>query len=284
MIDDDDDFFDDDDAFDDDGDEGDAGGFGDPPWKVLVVDDEPDIHDVTKLALRDFRYHGRELRLLRAESGQEARSVVDSTPEIALIILDVVMESDHAGLDFARWLRDERGILDTRIVLRTGQPGQAPERQVILGYDINDYKAKSELTADRLFTCVVAALRGFNDLQENEALRQQFAASMDEQGRAERVLLDLLPLPVLQSDAMGQITGANAALAALTDAPDEDALIGQDCAGWLPSDLLAAWQGEGDGEVEIRGRLYQARRRVIGDDPDHPLGKVLCLVPVGAEG
>lgn len=277
MIDDDDDFFDDDDAF---GDEEGLDSSAADPWKVLVVDDEPDIHDVTSLALRGFQYLGRELNLLRAESDQEAREIVDKTPDIALILLDVVMEHDHSGLDFARWLRDDRGILDTRIVLRTGQPGQAPERQVILGFDINDYKAKSELTADRLFTCVVAALRGFQDLQENENLRQEIAARMDEQGRAERALIDMLPIPVLQSDALGQITGANAAMVALTQATDPDQLIGQACGDWLPPSLLDAWNAGSGTELEIAGQQFEVRSQSVGDDPAHPLGTVLCLVPV----
>jgi len=70
-----------------------------------------------------------------------------------------------------------------RIILRTGEPGQAPERRVIVDYDINDYKAKSDLTAQQLYTATVAALRNYADLIALEASRR---ALLDEQALLER--------------------------------------------------------------------------------------------------
>jgi response regulator RpfG family c-di-GMP phosphodiesterase len=82
-----------------------------------------------------------------------------------MVFLDVVMETEDAGLDVVRYLREILGNTMTRVILRTGQPGQAPERKVILEYDINDYKTKTELTAQKLFTSVVAGLRAYADLE-----------------------------------------------------------------------------------------------------------------------
>ncbi|HIO81210.1 TPA: response regulator [Candidatus Poribacteria bacterium] len=145
-----------------------------PPWKVLIVDDEEEVHSVTKLALNDFEFEGRKLDFMSAFSSIEAKKCVEENGDIALILLDVVMETDDAGLKFVENLRQgEQANSMIRIVLRTGQPGYAPEESVIMDYDINDYKAKTELTTQKLFTTVVAALRSYRDLQKLEEQRQE---------------------------------------------------------------------------------------------------------------
>ncbi len=133
-------------------------------WKIMIVDDEPNVHDVTKLALSGFRFDGHGLEFISAFSGKEARQAFSEHRGIAVVLLDVVMETDVAGLDVARFIREEAQNRATRIVLRTGQPGQAPERQVITDFDINDYKEKTELTAQKLFTLIYASLRSYRDI------------------------------------------------------------------------------------------------------------------------
>ena len=141
------------------------------PWSILIVDDDASIHAATRMVLRGVKFRGRSLKCLSANSAAEARKALQSRPEIALVLLDVVMESDDAGLQLVRYIRTEMGNRRVRIILRTGQPGQAPERDVILNYDINDYKSKTELTTQKLFTSVVAALRGYEDITEIEQHR-----------------------------------------------------------------------------------------------------------------
>ncbi|MGL4994797.1 MAG: response regulator, partial [Deefgea sp.] len=111
------------------------------PWHVLVVDDEPDIHHVTKLALSNIDFLKRPLNILSCYSGAEALDLLATRDDIALVLLDVVMESEDAGLNVARDIREKLHNHHIRIILRTGQPGVAPERHVIENYDINDYKA-----------------------------------------------------------------------------------------------------------------------------------------------
>jgi response regulator RpfG family c-di-GMP phosphodiesterase len=141
------------------------------PWKVLLVDDEPDIHDVTKLTLTRFRLDDRALTFLHAYTGTEAKEILARESDIALVFLDVVMEKEDSGLEVARWMRQELGNQFTRIVLRTGQPGQAPEERVIVDYDINDYKEKTELDRTKLFTTTFAALRAYRDIMKVEEAR-----------------------------------------------------------------------------------------------------------------
>jgi response regulator RpfG family c-di-GMP phosphodiesterase len=140
-------------------------------WKVLVVDDDQEVHVVTKLVLKGFQFEGREIDIASAYSAKEASAAITQNRDIALILLDVVMESDNAGLDFVRFVREKAGNRETRIILRTGHPGQAPEHEVIVGYDINDYKDKTELTSQKLRTAVVAALRSYRDLKVIDANR-----------------------------------------------------------------------------------------------------------------
>jgi len=142
------------------------------PWKVLVVDDEEEVHRVTSLVLQHFEFDDRGLEILHARSGRQATEIVAAHPDIALILLDVVMEDDHAGLAVVRQIREDLGNRLVRIVLRTGQPGQAPEHEVIAAYDINDYKEKTELTAQKLKTLLYSALRSYRDLLVIDANKQ----------------------------------------------------------------------------------------------------------------
>lgn len=135
-----------------------------PSWTLLVVDDDPSIHDVTHLVLGHFRFKNRGLRILDAYSAEEAKTLLAKEQDISVILLDVVMETEHAGLDLVHYIREELKNQFVRIVLRTGQPGQAPELQVISDYDINDYKEKSELTSEKMHSTITAALRSFDDI------------------------------------------------------------------------------------------------------------------------
>jgi response regulator RpfG family c-di-GMP phosphodiesterase len=146
-----------------------------PPWAVLVVDDEPDVHRVTADVLATYRFHGRGIALFSAYSAAEARQRLAEIDDLAVVLIDVVMETERAGLDLVRHIRDGRGDRLVRIILRTGQPGSAPEHQVILDYDINDYREKAELTAAHLFTSITTALRAYEDLSTIERGRRGLA-------------------------------------------------------------------------------------------------------------
>ncbi|MBP2312123.1 hybrid sensor histidine kinase/response regulator [Azospirillum soli] len=173
------------------------------PWLILIVDDDPAIHATTKMVLRGFTFEGRPAQFLSAGTAAEARTVLEQNPAIAVVLLDVVMESDDAGLRLVRFIRSEMNNRRVRIILRTGQPGQAPERDVILNYDINDYKSKTELTAQKLFTSVVAALRGYQDITAIEEHRQGLERILD----ASSALLDKRTMAEFVSGAVSQIDG-----------------------------------------------------------------------------
>ena len=135
-------------------------------FKVLIVDDDKEVHSFTKLALHDFEYMGRGVVFISAFDGAEAREVLYDIEDIAVIFLDVVMETNVSGLEVAKFIRQELKNEMIRIIIRTGQPGEAPERYVIDHYDINDYKEKTELTADKLYTTLRTALAQYTQLQD----------------------------------------------------------------------------------------------------------------------
>src|SRR5947209_14283006 len=134
-------------------------------WKIAVIDDDHAVHEGTRFALSDYSLNGQGLEILSAYSAAEGRTLMREHPDIAAVLLDVIMETDVAGLALVEYIRTQLKNETVRIILRTGQPGQAPERRVIVDYDINDYKAKTELTADKLFTALTAALRSYQQLQ-----------------------------------------------------------------------------------------------------------------------
>ncbi|QJB55037.1 HAMP domain-containing sensor histidine kinase [Pseudodesulfovibrio sp. zrk46] len=134
-------------------------------WRVLIVDDQKDVHTVTRLVLADYTFEGRSVECLSAYSGQEAQKMLLDHKDVAVLLLDVVMETSHSGLDVARFVRSEAKNKLVRIILRTGQPGEAPEREVVADLDINDYRQKSEMTADSLVTAVTTAIRSYRDLK-----------------------------------------------------------------------------------------------------------------------
>lgn len=142
------------------------------PWKVMVIDDDEQVHQVTKLSLSDFSFEGRSINFISAYSAEEAKKLLSQHFDVAFIFLDVVMESNDAGLKLVKYIREELKNHLVRIVLRTGQPGEAPEASVIVDYDINDYKTKTELTQQKMLATTIAALRSYRDVIEIENSRK----------------------------------------------------------------------------------------------------------------
>jgi len=134
-------------------------------WHVLIVDDEIEVHSVTQLALDEIQIFGKKLKCHSAYDGQQARELLQGDISFAMALIDVVMESDQAGLDLVSWIREVNKNGHVRLVLRTGQPGQAPEKEVISDYDINDYKEKTELTSTKLYTLTYACIRAYRDIK-----------------------------------------------------------------------------------------------------------------------
>src|ERR1700752_2677995 len=170
-------------------------------WKIAVIDDDAAVHEGTRFALSDYNLNGATLEILSAYSATEGRKLMSEHPDIA------------AGLELVEYIRNEIRNETVRIILRTGQPGQAPERRVIVQYDINDYKAKTELTADKLFTSLTAALRSYQQLERMVQTRRGLEIIID----AASTLYDFKSMQRLAEGVLTQIAS----------------LLNVDCAGIL---------------------------------------------------
>lgn len=205
-------------------------------WKVMVVDDDDDVHRAIRLALAGFRFDQHPIQILEAYSAQEARELLSQHPDTAVIFLDVIMEERDSGLRFVRELRENLGHRLTRVVLLTGQPDEVPEHAVIQPYDINDYKNKTDLTQQRLLTTTTTALRTYRDLYHIEHLRslleRKVESQMDELREKNRQLEEMLNelqridgekntlLGIVAHDLKNPLSGMAGHIQLLLDEPD----------------------------------------------------------------
>ncbi len=137
-------------------------------WKILIVDDDEDVQKLTQLVLKDLVFDEKKIQIISAYSKEEAIDILKKEPEIALAIIDVVMEDKTAGLDLVKYIREELKNRKIRLIIRTGQPGYAPRKDVILNYDINDYREKTELSTEMMVGVVITALRSYRELMISE--------------------------------------------------------------------------------------------------------------------
>ena len=189
-------------------------------WRVLLVDDEPEVHEVSNLILSGLSFEGRGIELLSANSAAQARDILARCRDVALVLLDVVMETDDAGIALVQHVREQRRDSDMQIVLRTGQPGMAPERDVVLRYEINGYFLKTDITAQRLHSIIISALRNYRHARslrfarelevrratprELDAPRRLLAMELAQTHEGDSVLMQAQPEIALASN---QVTG-----------------------------------------------------------------------------
>ncbi|GGC10283.1 hypothetical protein GCM10007205_19220 [Oxalicibacterium flavum] len=236
-------------------------------WKILIVDDEEEVHQVTRIALADVVFKNRRLEFLHAYSAQQARSIMADDDGIAIILLDVVMEEEDAGLQLVRHIREQLLNRRVRIVLRTGQPGQAPERDVVIDYDINDYKTKTELTRQKLLTCVISALRSHDDIVSLERARDGLEDVIDAAGSLLQAVSEtefaetvLQQLSLLLRQPVGGLLARRSI--------DDNEVIAVACADAAGPTLQ---------QMQAAGRVLDARCHI--EDDDH-----LCLYIRGERG
>ncbi len=148
-------------------------------WKVLIADDEQDVHTLTKTVLKEFEYKGKGIEFISTYNEEDTITTLKENKDIAMILLDVVMDSDDSGLKVAKRIREELKNNFIQIILRTGQPGSAPESDVVVNYSINDYKEKTELTSKKLITTIITALRSYKTLKSLEASKRGLQQIID---------------------------------------------------------------------------------------------------------
>lgn len=157
-----------------------AGALESKNWKMLIVDDEPDVHEITRIALKGFTFDGKKLELVSAYSAEEAKKILQDDNDFAAAVIDVVMETEEAGLDLVRFIREEMRLAHIRLIVRTGQPGKAPEQFVIDNFDIDDYKEKTDLSALKMHTMVRSSIKSYRDILTIEKNRAELDQKVKE--------------------------------------------------------------------------------------------------------
>ena len=173
-------------------DESSAAALEEDTWKLFIVDDDKDIHEITKLALKDLKFKDKAISFESAYSAEEAITKLKQNPQFSIVLLDIGMETADAGLDVASFIRQQLNDDLTRIIIRTGQPGDVPEKEIIDNYDINDYKSKTELTIEKLFTSIRTAIAQYDQINElaqlNEDLEERIKDALDIQQKQQEAL------------------------------------------------------------------------------------------------
>lgn len=144
-----------------------------PPWKILVVDDDPSVHQMTEFVLQDQVFFGKKLDIISAQSATAAFQILKKHSDISLALIDVVMESEEAGFTLVKQIRDALNNHYIRLIIRTGQPGYSTEEQISKEYEIHGYFNKTEITSDKLKAIIHTALRSYQDIIELEQKNRQ---------------------------------------------------------------------------------------------------------------
>lgn len=250
------------------------------PWTVLVVDDDESVHSITRLVLTGLTFRNRPIELFSAYTAANGIDILRARPEVALVLLDVVMETDDAGLRAVQQVREELNNVNVRVVLRTGQPGKAPERDVVVRYEIDGYELKTEQTSQNLVTVVIAALRSFDQIRSIERNRAGLELIMN----ATAEMSQLRTARAFASSALDNLQALlNRSGGAVFCAPSSrsnkgDTVPIEVLAGTGPySDWAARMLDDADPEGRIRSEIVQA---TLGKDalPDPlALGTALLL-------
>ena len=254
----------------------------DGAWRLLIVDDSDEVHKATRFAIRGIEIEGRPVEVLSAYSAVEGEAVMRRETDIACILLDVVMETPDAGLSLVQRIREEIGNTIVRIVLRTGQPGEAPELEVVQRYDINDYKHKSELNRTRLLTTLIAAFRSYHQLctvQQRTAELEKNRGELLRKSQVMESILDNISQGVTLFDADLRLVACNQRVLELAQFPKEFGREGTPFEAFIRFNAERGEYGPGDPESHIRRRIDQAESFLPHQDSrTRPDGTVLGLI------
>jgi len=134
-------------------------------WKVLIVDDDREVHSLSKIALSNFSFLGKNLDLFSAYNEDDTLHLLKNH-EFAVVFLDVIMENDDSGFKIVNHIRNVLHDQYIQIIIRTGEANSLSEQAIFSQYHINSYCEKTELTRDKLFSHLHAALSHFHQFKE----------------------------------------------------------------------------------------------------------------------
>ncbi len=133
-------------------------------WRVLIVDDDNFIHRMIKEINKNLRFENRAIDFISAYNSDEAKEILIKNNNVALVLMDIFLETENSGLSLAKFIREDLKNTETRIVLITGQGSMDLQEEIILNYDINGYESKTDLFSKKMNTVILSSLRSYRDI------------------------------------------------------------------------------------------------------------------------
>lgn len=91
------------------------------------------------------------------------------------MLVDVIMETETAGLDLIRWVRQQPALAATRVVVRTGESGSSTPKVVLQDFEISDYWPKTAVLASRMQMQMAGLVRSYDELARLDKARAEHA-------------------------------------------------------------------------------------------------------------
>jgi len=158
-------------------------------WKVLITDDQEMIHVMIKHYLKNYQFQGMGLEFFDAFSGQEAKTLLRKNSDIAVVILDVVLEAPDTGFKIVQYIRETLKNKLLKIIILTGKLDLEKAKFYFMEYDIDIYCPKYDI--NKMFFMITASLRAYQNSKSIYNLHEQLKQKLNNQKQAEKELKEL---------------------------------------------------------------------------------------------
>jgi signal transduction histidine kinase len=158
-------------------------------WKVLITDDQELIHVMIKHYLSDYQYQGAGLQFVDAFTGKEAMKILKEQSDIAVIVLDVMLEEADMGFKVVQYIRETLNNKLVKIIMLTGKLDFDNAQNFFMKYDIDMFCPKHDL--DKIFFMITSTLRAYNNSTYTYHLHEKLKKELDLQKTAENNLKEL---------------------------------------------------------------------------------------------
>lgn len=153
-------------------------------WQVLIVDDDPNGHVMPQRALNELTFRRRKVEVIDAFSTGEALKKLEENADIAVAVVDIILQTEDEGLRLVRTIREEMGNRLIRIILRSGEERKFPESRLIIDYDINGYTGRSEDSAKQFLISIITAFRSYEHLRTIYSLNKSLEEKVKDRTQA----------------------------------------------------------------------------------------------------
>lgn len=135
-------------------------------WKVLIVDENDFTHVDIKENINNLKFENKYINFYDAYTVGEAISILREENDMALVLINVDIETKDYGLKLVKHIRETLNLIDIRILLMIEDKDDSFKEDTILDYDINGCGEKSSFIYKKVKTEIVSALRCYRDIKK----------------------------------------------------------------------------------------------------------------------